>query len=198
MKGKFLAKFDRKRFGIALKLTILVLCVLLIVNLVDISYSRYQSVANMDIQSSIAVFLVEQGSYSGSIALEGLEPSVEPYRFRVDVKNFNQTMRTQVDLSYHVTIETTTNLPINIKLLRNEPYSVNATNIITSSSYRTDDDVYYKDYNTTQDYQFHYTANEQDYYIIVVEYPIAYKDFPDDYQGKIELLSVIITAEQVV
>ena len=198
MKEKFLAKFDKKRFGIAIKLTILVLCILLIVNIVDVTYSRYQSNAEMNIQSSIAVFLVEQGSYSGSIALEGLEPSTEKYKYRVNVNNYNQTQRTQVDLSYHVTIETTTNLPITISLLRNEPYSVNATNIITSSNYRTDDDVYYKVYNTSQDYQFHYTANEQDYFIIVVDYPIAYKDYPDDYQGKIELLSVIITAEQVV
>ena len=198
MKGKFLAKFDRKRFGIAIKLTILVLCMLLIVNIVDITYSRYQSNANMNVQSSIAVFMVEQGTYSGSIALEGLEPSDEPYRYRVNVNNYNQTTRTQVDLSYHVTIETTTNLPINIRLLRNEAYSANATNIITSSNYRIDDDVYYKVYNTSQDYQFHYTANEQDYYIIVVEYPSSYKNYPDSYQGKIELLSVIITAEQVV
>lgn len=198
MEDKFLSKFDKKRLGIAVKITIFVSCALLIVNLIDITYSRYQSTANMNVQSSIAVFLVEQGTYSGSIALEGLEPSNETYKYRVNVSNYNQTLRTQVDLSYHVTIETTTNLPITISLLRNEPYSANATNIITSTNYRTDDDVYYKVYNTSQDYQFHYTANEQDYFIIVVDYPLSYKNFPDDYQGKIELLSVIITAEQVV
>ena len=93
--------------------------------------------------------------------------------------------------------ETTTNLPLNFSVYRNEEYSNNATNIISSTSYRQDGDVYYKVYNTSTDYTFHYSANEQDYYTIVVSFPESYKNFPDLYQGKIDLVTVIITAEQV-
>lgn len=194
----FLSKFDRKKMGIALKLTILVLAVVLIVNIIDITYSRYQSSANMNVQSSIAMFLVDQGTTNASIALEGLEPSSGTYDYVINVRNYKDAERTQVDLNYHFKIETTTNLPITIKVFRNEDNTPNSTDIITSTSLRTDGDVYYRVYDTSQDYQFHYTANEQDYYTIVVTYPISYQNFPDLYQGKIELLNVIITAEQVV
>ena len=198
MKMKFLSKFDKKRMGIAMKLTMLVLGALLIINLIDITYSRYQSNANINIQSSVALFLIDQGTQTASIALEGLEPASDYYTYKINVRNYKQNFRTQVDLTYHIKFETTTNLPITLHVYRNEDYSANATDIITSSGYRSDDDVRYKVYNTSQDYQFHFSANEQDYYTIAVDYPISYKNFPDSYQGKIELLSVIITAEQVV
>lgn len=195
---KFLSKFDKKRLGMALKISMLVLGAFLIINLIDITYSRYQSNANVNVQASVALFLVDQGTYNSSIALSGLEPSNTPYIYTIYVRNYKDALRTNVDLDYHIKFETTTNLPLTISVYRNEDYSANATNIISSTNYRTDDDVYYKVFNTTSDYHFHYSTNEQDYYTIVVNYPIAYKNFPDFYQGKIELLSVIITAEQVV
>ena len=198
MTKEFLSKFDKKKLRLAFKFTMLVLAVVLIANIVEITYSRYQSSANMNVQASIALFLVDQGTYNSSIALDGLEPSNTPYTYVIYVRNYKNALRCNVDLDYHIKFETTTNLPLTISIYRNEAYSANATNIISSTSYRTDDDVYYKVYDTSQDYQFHYNTNEEDYYTIVVSYPDSYKNFPDYYQGKIDLLSVIITAEQVV
>lgn len=197
MKNKVLSRLDNKKFKSTFKLTLIILFIVLIINLVGVTYSRYESKANMNVQANIALFLVDQGTYNGSIALEGLEPSSTPYTYVINVRNYNDTYRTDVDLTYHVKFETTTNLPLNFSVYRNEEYSNNATNIISSSSYRQDGDVYYKVYETNGDYSFHYNSNEQDYYTIVVEYPEAYKNFPDLYQGKIDLITVIITAEQV-
>jgi hypothetical protein len=197
MTDTFASKFDKKRLSIAIHITILVLVVVFIINLIDVTYSRYESTANMNVQASIAVFLVDQGTSTASIALEGLEPSNQVYTYVINVRNYKDSIRTNVDLDYHIKFETTTNLPITISVYRNEDYSANATNIITSTSSRMDDDVYYKIYDTSQDYRFHYTTNEQDYYTIAVYYPLSNQNHPE-YQGKIELLSVIITAEQVV
>ena len=199
MKQKFLSKFDKKRLSIALKLTILVLGVFFIANVADITYSRYQSSANMNVQANVALFLIDQGTSSSSIALEGLEPSDDTYTYVVNVRNYKQSLRANVDLDYHIKFETTTNIPLNISVYRNQSEDdPDATNIITSSSYRTDGDVYYKVYETNGTYRFHYNTNEQDYYTIVVSYPSSYKNYPILYQGKIDLLNVIITAEQVV
>lgn len=197
MKNKILSRFDEKKFKFTFKLTIIVFLITLIINLVGVTYSRYESAANMNVQANIALFLVEQGTYNGTIAFEGLEPSSTPYTYVINVKNYNSSHRTDVDLTYHIKFETTTNLPLSFSVYRNEEYSNNATNIISSTSYRQDGDVYYKVYDTSDDYSFHYNVNEQDYYTLVVSFPESYKNFPDLYQGKIDLVTVIITAEQV-
>ena len=200
MVKKFLSKFDKKRLGIAFKITILVLGVIFIANTLDLTYSRYQSSANVNVQASIALFLVDQGTYTGSIALEGLEPSDGTYSYVVKVRNYKQSLRANVDLDYHIKFETTTNLPITLAVYRNESDETpGATNILLSSStYRTDGDVYYKVYDTNGNHRFHYNTNEEDYYTIVVTFSSSYKNYPELYQGKIDLLSVIVTAEQVV
>ncbi len=199
MVQKFLSKFDKKRLGIAFKITILVLGVVFIANTLDLTYSRYQSSANMNIQASIALFLVDQGTFNGTIALEGLEPSDGTYSYVVKVRNFKQSLRANVDLDYHIKFETTTNLPITVSAYRNESNETpGATNILLTPTYRTDGDVYYKVYDTVGNHRFHYNTNEEDYYTIVVTYSSSYKNYPELYQGKIDLLSVIVTAEQVV
>ena len=197
MKQKFLSKFDKKRLGIAFKLTILVLGVVFIFNIADITPVKYPSISV--IKEAIALFLLEQGTTSGSIALEGLEPSDEKHKYVVNVRNYKQALRTNVDLDYHIKFETTTNVPFSIEVYRNEDSDdPGATNILLPSSYRTDGDVYYKVYDTNGTHRFHYNTNEEDYYTIVVTYASSYKNYPELYQGKVDLLSVIITAEQVV
>lgn len=199
MVHKFLSKFDKKRLGIAFKLTILVLCLVLIVNVVDITYSRYQSSANVNVQSNIALFLIDQGTTSGTITLEGLEPSNNAYKYVVNVRNYKQGVRTNVDLDYHIKFETTTNVPFTVEVYRNQDNEdPGATNIVTTPTSRRDGDVYYKVYDTVGNHRFHYNTNEQDYYTIVVKFATSYKNYPELYQGKVDLLSVIITAEQVV
>ena len=199
MVKKILSKFDKRRLGIALKLTILILGVIFIVNIADVTYSRYQSSANMNVQASIALFLVDQGTSTGSITLEGLEPSESTYKYVVYVRNYKQALRTNVDLDYHIKFETTTNVPFTISVYRNQDVDdPGATNIVTAPTYRTDGDVYYKVYDTVGSHRFHYNTNEQDYYTIVVSFASSYKNYPELYQGKVDLLSVIISAEQVV
>ena len=199
MVKKILSKFDKRRLGIALKLTILILGVIFIVNIADVTYSRYQSSANMNVQASIALFLIDQGTTSGVITLKGLEPSDNAYKYVVNVRNYKQGVRTNVDLDYHIKFETTTNVPFTVEVYRNQDNEdVGATNIVSTPTTRMDGDVYYKVYNTIGNYRFHYNTNEQYYYTIVVKFASSYKNYPELYQGKIDLLSVIITAEQVV
>lgn len=197
MRNKFLSKIDSKKFKLAFKLTISVLILVLVVNIIDITYSRYQSNANMSVEANIALFLVDAGTYSGSITLEGLVPSNEPHIYKIIVKNHNDDVRTDVDLTYKIKFETTTNLPLRFEVYKDEDFSDSATDILTASSYRQDGDVYYKIYENSDRYEFHYNEDEEDVYTVVVYYPEEYKNYPDQYQGKVELLTVIIDAEQV-
>ena len=101
-------------------------------------------------------------------------------------------------MQYKIKFETTTNLPLTYQIIRNEKYSADAVNIISSNTLRQDADVYYNVFNINNTYNFSHTKDEMDQYTIVVNFPEQYKNNPDDYQGKIELISVIIDAEQVV
>lgn len=197
MFGSFFTKFDKTKFSIVFPFTMLFLFFVIILNIIDITYSRYQSNANMNVQANIAFFLLKQGTYNNSIALTGLEPSNDAYVYVIDVKNYDGNERCDVDLSYNLSIETTTNLPLEFSVYRNEDYSSDATNIIDSFNYIQDEDVYYKVHSISDTYSFSYDRNEHDYYTIVVKYPLIYKNYPDLYQGKIDLITVTINAFQV-
>lgn len=192
------SKINKDKFSIAIKLTAFIFGLVCIINLIDVSYSRYESNANMDVKASIAFFVIDQGTYNNSITLDGLLPSNNPYIYTIYLKNYTSAKRLEVDLTYHVTIETTTNLPLTVQVFRNEEYSANATSAVSAPYLRQDGDVYYRVYETTNDYTFGFTSDQTDYYTVVVTFPETYKYYPDLYQGKIDLLSVIIDAEQVV
>lgn len=198
MINRFISKINKHRLNIAVKITAFVFAIVCIFNIIDITYSRYESNANMDIRTSIAFFIINQGTYERTITLDDMEPSSDPYVYTIYVKNFDGSARTNVDLTYHVTFTTTTNLPITLEIYRNTPYEDATTSEVNSPVIVMDDDVYYKEYTTTNDYSFGFTADQTDYYTIAVHYPEIYKNYPDLYQGKIELLTVRIDAEQVV
>lgn len=195
---KFISNIDKVKFKKVLKLSFCVIAVLLIINIIGVTNSRYSSSATMNAEANIAYFIVEQGTYENSISISGLTPRTDPYLYKINVYNYKGTQRSNVDLTYTIKFETTTNLPLTYEVIKNEEYSVTATNIITNTSFRQDGDMYYQVLETNVNGEFSYTANEMDQYTIIIHFPISYKNEPNKYQGKIDLISVIIDTEQVV
>lgn len=195
---KFFTIFDKDKFVFASKIIVLFLFLVAIFNLLDVAYSKYESKANMYADANIAFFIVDTGTYENSISIKGLTPSKEPFIYTINVYNHKNNKRANVNMQYKIKFETTTNLPLTYQIIRNEKYSADAVNIISSNTLRQDADVYYNVFNINNTYNFSHTKDEMDQYTIVVNFPEQYKNNPDDYQGKIELISVIIDAEQVV
>ena len=90
-------------------------------------------------------------------------------------------------------------MPLTYEIIRNQSFSGTHTNIIDSVSVRQDDnDVYYRTFTDNDTYSFTHNSNQVDEYTLKVTFPASYKNYPDLYQGVVELFSIIIDAEQTV
>ena len=195
---KLTEKFDKNKFILIGKLIFVFVALVLIVNLFSSSFAKYESDVDVSANAQIAFFVIDQGTYEGSISITGLEPSTEPQYYSFYVRNYNSDKRADVDLDYTITFETTTNLPLQYEIIKNETYEDDYTSIISNSTVRQDDnDVYYKVFESNVTTRFAHTANQEDRYILKVVFPESYKNSPDTYQGMIELFSIIIRASQV-
>jgi hypothetical protein len=197
--SSFLKKIDRKRFIFVGKIIFIFVSIVMIVNLVGETYTRYESKVDLSANASTAFFVVDQGTYESSISLTGLVPSLEPLYYKFYVANYDKDgNKTNVDLNYTIKFETTTNLPLTYEIVRNEDFSGSYTNIIQNSSVRQDEnDVFYNVFTNNNKYSFGHKQKELDEYTLKVIFPESYKDYPDLYQGVIELFSIIIDATQV-
>ena len=198
MLQNFSKKFDLKRFKIVTQLIFILACLFLIVNLLGKAYSRYESRVNVSAEANVAFFLIDQGTYENTISLTGLTPSTDPFYYTFNVVNYNESGRSNVDMTYTIKFEVTTNLPLSYEIIRNESFSSSHTNLIQTTTVRQDEyDVFYKVFSNNNTYTFRHDRNEVDSYTLKVVFPESYKNQPDLYQGVIELFSIIIDATQV-
>jgi len=197
--NNFLSKIDKKRFIFVGKIIFIFVALVIIVNVMGETYTRYESEVDLSAEAATAFFVVDQGTYESSISLTGLIPSLEPLYYKFYVANYDtNNHKTNVDLTYTIKFETTTNLPLTYEIVRNETFNGNYTNIIQNSSVRQDDNgVYYNVFTNNNTYSFGHSQRELDEYTLKVIFPESYKDYPDSYQGVIELFSIIIDATQV-
>lgn len=198
MLDKIWSLFDKKKLIMTTKIIALFLLLIVIINVIGIAYSKYESHAEMYANANVAFFVIETGTYEHSISIKGLTPSPDPFLYTINVSNYKGVKRTKVDLKYSIKFETTTNIPLTYEIIKNETYSNSSTNIISNERLRQDGDVYYRTFDVNDSYNFSFNQNQTDQYTIVVHFPEMYKEFPDSYQGKVELISITINAEQVV
>ena len=197
MKKKFNELFDKNKFRFNFKIILLFLFLVLVANVIGVAYSRYESNANVYSEANIAYFIVDQGTQSRTITLDGLEPRDDPYVFTINVYNYDDNKRCDVNLHYSVSLKTTTNLPLQYQMIRNETYSQAATNIIDTTNVIIDSDgMYYNEFVDSDEYAFTISSNQMDQYSIIVNFPSVYKTDANKYQGLIDLVTFTIHAEQ--
>ena len=98
--------------------------------LFKIAYARYEVHSKINANISKALYILDTGEQSFNLEPDGIVPSNKPYVYKFSISNFNETKETDVDIYYDLKIITTTNLPITIKLYRNEVYdNTNSTNL---------------------------------------------------------------------
>ena len=198
MLSNFFKTFDKKKFLLVTKLIFVFVSLVLIVNIAGRTYTRYESDVDVSANANVAFFVIDQGLYENQIYIDGLEPSSEPKYYRFYVTNKKNNKRADVDLEYTIKFETTTNLPLQYEIIRNQSFEGAHTNIISNTLLRQDDnDVYYKVYNCDDVRTFSHLRDETDEYTLKVVFPLENKNKPDSYQGVIEMFSIIINASQV-
>lgn len=182
---------NKTKFLFFFKYIAIFLLVVFIINIMEITYSKYSSSANGDAAANIAFFIVDVGTYENTITLNNLEPSNNDYIYKFTVNNFKNNKRTNVKLDYNLEFVTTTNLPLTYKI-----YKEGTNNIITSNEIIQDGDMYFNKLSTNEAGSFSYEENQTEEYTLVVNFPITYNDKPDEYQGLIDSFMIKINATQ--
>ena len=182
---------NKTKFLFFFKYIAIFLLVVFIINIMEITYSKYSSSANGDAAANIAFFIVDVGTYENTISLNNLEPSNNDYIYKFTVNNFKNNKRTNVKLDYNLEFVTTTNLPLTYKI-----YKEGTNNIITSNEIIQDGDMYFNKLSTNEAGSFSYEENQTEEYTLVVNFPITYNDKPDEYQGLIDSFMIKINAIQ--
>ena len=182
---------NKTKFLFFFKYIAIFLLVVFIINIMEITYSKYSSSANGDAAANIAFFIVDVGTYENTISLKNLEPSNNDYIYKFTVNNFKNNKRTNVKLDYNLEFVTTTNLPLTYKI-----YKEGTNNIITSNEIIQDGDMYFNKLSTNEAGSFSYEENQTEEYTLVVNFPITYNDKPDEYQGLIDSFMIKINSTQ--
>ena len=200
MKGlrKFFSNININDFRRYTIFSILLIITILVVGAFNMSLARYETNTAVNVSPTLAFFVVDVRSQTGQIELASMVPSSTPYLYSFTVSNYDSNLnkKANVDLTYSIEIITTTNMPLNFKIFKGENLTQDE---IDSDTISTDSNgVYYRHLVINDVSTFRYNTVSTDTYTLWVEFPLSYRDYPDDYSGIIDLVDIKINAEQVV
>ena len=167
--------------------------------LLGMAYARYEVRAKINADIDKALYIFESDQVSFNLQPLGIVPSSSVYTYSFSVSNFHGSRESDVDMSYKVKIRTTTNLPITVKLYRNElPDTPGATNILGGAvDARDEDNVWYHVYETVDSYNMAYINKVTDVYTIAISFPSSNSNNPL-YADCLENIEVILESKQVI
>lgn len=190
--------FSKKKFVLFNKINILLLVLLLVIKLMPITLSKYESVATGNADVNIAFYLIEPDYYTENIKLTSLSPSDVGYVYNFSVSNYNDTDKSEVDIEYDLSLVTTTNLPLRYELYMNESYNdVNSVNLINDNNTVIEPDsdgTYFKTIALNREELLYSNDVKNDYTLVV------YYDKVNDnamYQNMVESIRIVIDSRQI-
>lgn len=165
--------------------------------LFKVAYARYEMQAKLVTNIDKALYIFEAGEVSFNLEPAGIIPREEDYIYRFSVANYNSSNNSDVDLTYRVRLRTTTNLPISLKLYRNElPTDSGATNILgIGDNVQDEDGAWYRVFDINSDYEMLYSNQTTDYYTLVINFPLS-AGSDTTYANAIENIEVSLKSKQ--
>lgn len=183
---KKIIKFNRFSF--------LVIILLLLIGLVPLTFSKFETEKNGDIVIPHAIYVLEDTKISQTIRLPEIIPSNNQYLYYFSINNFNEDRRTEVNLKYDLWIRTTTNIPLTFDLFKGQSVN-NNTSILTSNQVLADNDgTYFRIMQTSTEY-FNINQNQTNNYVLLVTFPPGYNT--SEYQDLFEMIEINIESQQV-
>ena len=162
------------------------------------AYARYEVRAKINANIDKALYIFEDEKINFNLEPLGIVPRDDPYTYKFSISNFNTSKQSDVDILYTLRVRTTTNLPINIKLYRNELFDdPGAVNLFSGADTKQDaDGAWYRIYDVNDEYQFLYENKSTDVYTLVIEFPTSYAA-NTVYANYIESIEVYIDSKQL-
>ncbi len=193
---RIFSKINKRDFALYLFFSILLIVTLVSFGRMNFTQARYESDVSVDIEPTLAFFIVDVSNTTGHIKLDGIIPRATPYLFTFQVSNFTATEHAEVDLTYSIEIVTTTNMELNFKIYKGNDMT---TDQIDSDTISADDyGMYFRHLVINDASTMDYDEDETDTYTLWVEYPTTNMVDPDAHAGVIDLVDIVINAEQVV
>ena len=188
---------SKRRFLVAIKLSLAIIFLMTAIAILPKVFSRYQSTANSNTSIDVAFYIINTSYQSQNVVLSKMEPSSDPYLVNFTVANNDGTNRLGVDAIYDLKIVTTTNLPLEYKLFRNQTYDTpGAVSIISSSTtVAADEDGTYFKTMVAPSESFSYTTDQQYSYQLVIYFPTAYMSY--NYQDIVESIEIVVDSRQI-
>lgn len=190
------ANINHKEFIRYCVFSVLFMIAIIVISSFKITQARYETNVTVDVAPTLAFFLVDVENQTGQIKLDSMVPRDEPYLYTFEVSNFNSTKHANVDLTYSIEIITTTNMHLNFRIFKGNNLTQNEidSDTITTNA----DGVYYRHLVIDGASVMDYDDDVTDLYTLWVQFPLTYKNQPNEYAGVIDLVDIKINAEQVV
>ena len=192
-------KFTSEKIRFLLFVFVLFVILFLARYLLGMAYARYEVRTKINANIDKALYIFEDEKISFNLESDGIIPSDDPYVYKFSVSNFNASKQSDVDIQYQIKVRTTTDLPITIKMYRNELHtSSGATNILGGPvSYQDEDSAWYRVYENSDSYEFYYTNKSTDVYTMVIDFPSVYSSNPI-YSNYIESIEITLDSQQII
>ena len=178
------------------KFVILILCLLVLIRIVVLVLSKYESIANSTANVDIAFYLLNEDYKTMTLNLASLFPQDDAYVYTFSIGNQDGEKTAEIDLVYDLTIRTTTNLPLTYELYKNQKHTDNgAVNIIETNTVEPDEYGTYFRNITTQEENLYYKEPRTNIYELVIRFPENYNT--TNYQNIIEALEIKVDSHQI-
>lgn len=187
---------DKKKKRLYIKSVILISCLLIVMRIFSLALSKYESISNSTANVDVAFYVLKEEYQAMNLNLASLSPKNNAYLYTFSVGNVDGEKMAETDLTYDLTIRTTTNLPLTYDLFMNEEYDdFGAESIIKENSIERDEDGTYFRIITTDQVSLSYKEGVTNYYQLVINFPSNYNS--ENYQDIIELLEINVNSQQV-
>lgn len=191
--------FSKRKFLLISKINILIIILLLIIKIMPVTLSKYQSSGIGNMNSNIAFYLISADYLTQNIKLTDLTPSDEAYVYTFTIGNQKEEKVSEVDIEYTLSIVTTTNLPLRYELYENANYQeegsvnlISTTNTVVSPD---SDGTYFQNF-TFEKEELYYQTPTTNTYTLVVYFDETNNDAK--YQDVIEGIQIIVDSRQII
>ena len=191
--------FSKKKFLLISKINLLVILLLILIKIMPVTLSKYQSSGIGNMNSNIAFYLLTVDYLTQRIKLSDLTPSDNPYVYTFTVGNEKDSKTSEVDIEYILSIVTTTNLPLRYELYENSNYLDDAAvNLITSGNTVVEKDIdgtYFQTF-TFETEKLYFSNPTTNTYTLLVYFDKSNNDAK--YQDVVESIKIIVDSKQII
>lgn len=181
---------NKAKLNLSLRVSLIIIGFLMLLLVIGKSFSAFENEGQGTAISEIAFYMINAGTETQELKLGKVSPDSKEKYYIINVSNYNEAKISEVDMTYNLSIKTTTNIPVSYKLYLND----NTENIIGTKQLITDkDNMYFYKYNSISS-EFNKNIKKTDKYKLAISFDEKYS--AETYQSLIDSVEITVTAKQ--